>query len=217
MDLKRLFAAYDVTLAHDPSPEHSAPFATEALDELYAALAGSCLNGGLYRVHTAPGAARWAELAWDELPAFRGRAWPFGVDWLGRQFAVDRDRLGPDGQLCLLLERGTGEVLELPYTVTGLHTDALVDQADAALAVTFYEAWRRETGDARPLLASECVGYRLPLFLGGADEVANLERSAMEVYWSLASQLRHKADGLPEGTRIKSVRVERRRGRRFRR
>ena len=60
---------------------------------------------------------------------------PFGFDWLGRQFAVDRDRTGPSGHLCLLLEPGTRQALELPFTAVELHQDGLIDLTDAALAV----------------------------------------------------------------------------------
>ncbi|WP_277621809.1 T6SS immunity protein Tdi1 domain-containing protein, partial [Caballeronia zhejiangensis] len=46
----------------------------------------------------------------------------------------------------------------------------------------------------------ECVGYRIPLFLGGKDVMDNLETSNLDVYWTLMAQLIRKARGLPIGT-----------------
>ena len=58
-----------------------------------------------------------------------------------------------------------------------------------------------------PLKADECVGYRVPLFLGGQDVVDNLEVSDLGVYWSLCAQLRQGTRDLPTGTSIGSVSV----------
>jgi Domain of unknown function (DUF1851) len=169
------------------------PFAQEQLDQVFESLGGVCLNEGLYRVHTAESALVWSRLIADGFPAFQDRAIPFGFDWLGRQFAVDRDRTTPSGHLCLLLEPGTGQALELPFTAVELHQDGLIDLTDAALAVDFYLRWRHDADDADPLRAAECIGYRIPLFLGGADDPSNLERTDMAVYWSLVAQLIHQA------------------------
>jgi hypothetical protein len=45
----------------------------------------------------------------------------------------------------------------------------------------------------------------VPLFLGGADDVSNLERSDLAVYWSLCGQLRRHTVELPPATRIHGV------------
>lgn len=34
-----------------------------------------------------------------------------------------------------------------------------------------------------------CAGYVIPLFLGGADDITNLEDSDMEVYWNIMTQI----------------------------
>jgi hypothetical protein len=139
------------------------------------------------------------------------RAIPFGFDWLGRPFAVDRDRTGASGHLCLLLEPGTGQALDLPFTAIELHQDGLIDLTEAALAVDFYRRWRHEADDPDPLAAAECIGYRIPLFLGGADEPPNLERTDMAVYWSLVGQLSHHAAAIDPGTPFVGVRHSHRR------
>ncbi len=69
-------------------------------------------------------------------------------------------------------------------------TDA--EHSDAALALTFFEEAR-----AAGLLVSfdQCAGYRIPLFLGGKDEVENLEVIDLDVYWTIHGQLIRQLGG----------------------
>lgn len=152
--------------------------------------AGASFGGGLYRVHddvTGPQALSFVAAAF---PEFAQRVCTFGYDWLGRQFALDSGRIVDGQPQVLLLEPGTGEALEIPVNFTGFHDDELVDHAEAALASDFFATWSSSNADRIPLLRSQCVGYKVPLFLSGADEIENLEVSDVEVYWTLFGQLR---------------------------
>lgn len=114
-------------------------------------------------------------------PEFAGLVEIFGADWLGRVFATQ----GEGGEV-LLLEPGTAEALEIPVDFDEFEASELVDNPDAALALGFYQSWR-EAGGAAPG-PGQCIGYRKPLFLGGADDIENLELSDMSVYWSVTAQ-----------------------------
>jgi hypothetical protein len=93
-------------------------------------------------------------------------------------------------------------------TFEQFHNDELVDEADAALARGFFHDWIAAYAPELPLGVQECVGYRVPLFLGGADDVSNLEPSVLAVYWSLCGQLRTRTVELPPGTPIHGVRID---------
>jgi hypothetical protein len=80
-----------------------------------------------------------------------------------------------------------------------------LDYADAALATEFFEAWSAANAVSMPLGPDQCVGYKVPLFLGGQDVVENLELTDLDVYWSISGQLRHGALSLPPGTSINEV------------
>jgi hypothetical protein len=111
-----------------------------------------------------------------------------------------------DGQpQVLLLEPGTGQALEIRLPFPAFHDDELIEYADAALASGFFQAWSAADRQAMPLRRDQCVGYRVPLFLGGQDVVENLELSDVEVYWSICGQLRIGALRLPPGTSINEV------------
>ncbi len=82
-----------------------------------------------------------------------------------------------------MLEPGTGEALEIPVGFELFHNEELVDYRNEALAAEFFVQWRSTHVGAGPLNAADCVGYKVPLFLGGADAVENLELTDFEVYW----------------------------------
>ena len=42
---------------------------------------------------------------------------------------------------------------------------------------------------------ARCVGYKVPLFLGGADDIGDLELADLDVYWTITGQLRTAAIG----------------------
>jgi hypothetical protein len=152
--------------------------------------AGASFGGGLYRVHDSVTGPQAFAFVSDAFPEFAERVCPFGYDWLGRQFAVDSGRIENGQPQVLVLEPGAGAALEIPVDFVAFHDEELVEQSDAALASGFFGAWSEANPDALPLLRSQCVGYKVPLFLGGNDTVDNLEVSDLDVYWTIFGQLR---------------------------
>ena len=157
--------------------------------EFVALVAPGAYDGGLYFVHSVEAKGLADRLVADAFPEFAGRIDCFGRDWLGRQFSLDHARHHAREPLVLMFEPGTGEALEVPATFAKFHEIELVDHTEEALAASFFQAWQ-QVDTAGPLHETECAGYKTPLFLGGADEVSNLERSDLDVYWSITGQLR---------------------------
>lgn len=166
---------------------------------------GATFGGGVYRIHDYRTGTQALTLIADAFPEFAARACPFGYDWLGRQFAVDSGRVVGGQPQVLLLEPGTGEALEIPLSFGAFHDEELIEYADAALATAFFEAWSVANRSGLPLGRDQCVGYKVPLFLGGQDVVANLELTDVDVYWSICGQLRRGVLDLPPGTTINEV------------
>lgn len=166
--------------------------------------AGTTFDNGLYRVHDASSAPLAHALLRAAFPEFSSRAVPFGYDWLGRQFAVDAGRLSHDEPLVLMFETGTGEALEVPYSFKQFH-QMLDEVREPALADSFFRKWAALHPETLPLQRSQCVAYRIPLFLGGSDGLENLELADLDVYWTLFAQLRQQTRGQPPGTRIRGV------------
>ena len=86
-----------------------------------------------------------------------------------------------------MFEPGTGEILEIPVPFALIHDEELVDYSNEALASEFFASYLASGGEAPDL--RQCVGYRTPLFLGGEDDLPNLELIDTDVYWHLVGQL----------------------------
>lgn len=152
--------------------------------DLLTRCAGGSFRNGLYRLHTPDGIRNWTAIVQDSFPEYRDRVLCFGYDWLGRHFALLRDRLAGQQAQVVLFDPGFHEVLAIPCSFDEFHRSELPQHADDALAATFYLKWL-SSGGGRPSV-SECVGYRIPPTLGGIDEISNLEVIDMDVYWTLS-------------------------------
>lgn len=167
---------------------------------------GTSFNRGIYRLLCSNELPTWTAIAESAFPGFAGRSIPFGFDWLGRMFALDRQRYVDGAPAVNLLEPGTGEMLETPCSAESFHEVELIDYREAALAESFFHSWLNAGG--APPLRTQCVGYRQPLFLGGTDTVPNLELTDLNVYWDIAVQLLRQTRGLSDGTIINNIRIE---------
>lgn len=147
----------------------------------------------------ANGPAGWLE-AW---PDVQERLWVFAYDWLGRLYGFDRVRTTDGSSTVSRLDIGVGEILEADVPFDDFVNDLLVGQGDDVLARDYFQEWLGEGG--RPLRPTECVGFKVPLFLGGADEVANLELTSIRVYLALSGQLFAQASKHPLGGAIPGV------------
>jgi hypothetical protein len=179
--------------------------------EFLSRMSGATFGGGLYRIMNAEEAVRWNEVVQRNSDLESTRLVEcFGYDWLGRIFALDSTRIEEGCNLVIMLEPGSGDIYRLPVGLAQFHRQ-LDDEdfADAALATLFWGEWQKT--NAGGLARKKCVGYSVPLFLGGEDSIDNLEVIDMEVYWELLAQMRRQIDDLPEGTKIRSVTLAARR------
>jgi Domain of unknown function (DUF1851) len=175
--------------------------AARGYSELAGQFAGRSFEDGLYRLHDRRTGEQGEAALGEAFTEFRGRACPFAYDWLGRQFALDTDRAEGGEPLVLLLEPGTGETFEIPLSFAAFH-EQLFELKEPALAASFFSEWAQVNPTLVPLGRGDCVGYTIPLFLGGSDTVDNLEVIDLDVHWSLSSQLRAATSDLPPGTSI---------------
>ena len=176
--------------------------AREPAADLLRTWAGTSFADGVYRVHTARSSARVISAIDVAYPEFAGRWTAFGFDWLGRQFAYRADAAA-DVAPVTMFEPGTGSALSIPATVWQFHHELLAAEREAVLAASFFQEWMAAGG--RPLEHGEVAGYKVPLFLGGLDETANLEVADLGFYWHMSAQLIQQVRDLPPGTRIGRV------------
>ncbi|MFI9485376.1 T6SS immunity protein Tdi1 domain-containing protein [Promicromonospora sp. NPDC052451] len=179
------------------------PVPTVSATELLGRSGGTTIRSGLYRIHTPTSAARADALVRAAYPEFTTTISCFGHDWLGRQFSLDA-RNGPAREpTVLMFEVGTGGALEIPVPFSDFHDIELVDYPNAALAAGFFDTWL-ESGQPSPS-PDQCIGYRIPLFLGGEDDITNLEVTDLDVYWSTFGQIRVGLSSTSDRTAVAPV------------
>jgi hypothetical protein len=177
---------------------------TDLMDEF----SGRSFNNGLYRLHGQESGAVADRLVAEAFPENAMNAYCFGYDWLGCQYALDSDRRDEGEPLILLLDPATGEAFEIDCTFVAFHDVELVDSPNDSLNPGLFERWARENRRSLPLSRDVCVGYSVPLFLGGNNMLLeNCEITDIEVYWRLNAQLRRAVRGLPNGVPINSLRI----------
>lgn len=191
-----------------PAPSGALSDATRArvnadFERLVTECGGTTVHGGLYRIARAGDVDLLTAAMEGVFPKYRGRIVVFGYDWLGRCFATDNRRSDGDEPEILMMEPGAGEVMQVPGSVRAFHEVGIDEYADDAFALPFFEEWRAQ--DSNELELAECVGYRVPLFLGGSDDVDNLERGDLEVYLDICGQVLNETDELPDGQPIGDV------------
>jgi hypothetical protein len=170
-----------------------------------AALGGKTFDGGLYRVCRGDEIRIATEAMRNMFPEYRKRITAFAYDWLGRHFVIDNARVEGGKPLILLMEPGAGETLEIPAPIVEFHNSILLTHRQDALAAAFYDSWKQL--DPPEINHEDCIGYRVPLFLGGDDTVENLERTNMSVYLEISAQLRARTRTLKDGQTIGDIRI----------
>lgn len=162
-------------------------------------LGGCVFENGLYRVHSPEASEKWSIAAGEAFPEFGGMIAVFGQTWQGNQFAIKL----ADTSAVLLLMIGSGEAFEITDTIEQAHEVEFTEYADESLSIELWKQWL-SSGGAPPDF-NQCVGFVNPLFLGGSNDVGNLELSDTEVYWDITAQLLKQARALPPGTKIARV------------
>ncbi|WP_321414150.1 T6SS immunity protein Tdi1 domain-containing protein [uncultured Desulfobacter sp.] len=168
-------------------------------------LGGKTFNNGLYRVFRGDQIQQATELMKKAFPEMNDRIICFSYDWLGRNFVIDLSRIEKNNPLVLLLEPGAGEAMQIPVSIIDFHNDELVNYTNDALAVNFFNKWQRKMDLA--IGHNQCVGYKVPLFLGGDDTIDNLGLIDLEVYISICGELRNKTKELPNGMTLGDITI----------
>ena len=162
---------------------------------------GGSFENGLYRTIRPADLPLWQERIGLGFPELENAVICFGYDWAGNVFALNTERLMGGQPEISFFEPGTGEVHPLPFDLRTFHERGLVDDCEAVLGESFYEEWRAAGGTVPAY--DDCIGYRKPLFLGGKDDVQNLEVCDLDVYWHILGQLIGQTRGLPSGTFVR--------------
>jgi len=168
---------------------------------------GRSFGRGLLRFHDAASGPVAQDLVHEAFPHLAGHVDVLAFDWLGRQFAVTdatASTVGEPEVVVLDPASMSGEGMVAPdQFLRALQSPVMLEVLHADL----FERWRAATGYTG-LDFDRCVGLKVPLFLSGTLTLDNLQESDLSVYWSISTQLWKQTRDLPEGTEVRSVRIE---------
>ena len=163
-------------------------YSGDLYNDFVSQLGGKRFGDGIFNSFSRDNLEQWTEIVCGAFPEFRNLFKIFGYDWLGRCFAIDL-RKNTYGNI-LMFEIGTNDVLEIPCVFETFLNEEIPLYTDACLAKSFFDEWMIFFGKA--ISYGRCASYRIPLFLGGEDNLNNLEDSDMEVYWDIITQIKSR-------------------------
>lgn len=143
---------------------------------------GKTFKDGLFRLHKISDTEKWNGIIAEAYPNAKGLIACFGYDWLGRQYAVNKNSM-----TVIFFEPGTGCALDTEKTLDEFFSYEIEDENGAVLSYDYFLLWKEH--NPCEIKDNKCVGYITPLFLGGEDAIDNLEISDIEVYWGICGQL----------------------------
>ena len=203
-ELLRKFASAGREPAHVDSACALLSEKVDGYASLSGLLRGRSLGNGQMRLLGSISEPVARQAAAAAFPEFAARARPVAQDWLGRFYAVDAGTTRRN--LMLLLEPGSGEAFEIDDSFQRFFERTLVDEWDEFMEADLWAGYLR--GGGQPPTAEQCVGFRVPLFMGGQGTPQNLELTDLTVYWAICGQLRLSLMGHAPGTPINRLVAE---------
>ena len=144
---------------------------------------GMQFGGGLFTVFAKADIRLWEEKVADVFPDYKGNFLLFGHDWMGRCYAIDRFS---EEEKILIFDPGTLEVYDIPLKFIDFVNKAIPMNPNECLAIEGFMKWH-STSECE-ISDIECVSYKVPPFLGGAEALDNLETTKLIDYWKIISR-----------------------------
>ena len=155
----------------------------ESSEQFLKTMGGKSFLNGMYRIFDEKSIPKWNDIVGKSFSKYKNQISVFGYDWLGRIFALNKV-----SNTVLLFEPGTGDVFDIPANIVDFHNVEIVEFHEDSLLSEYFDEWF-EANNNFVLPINKCVGYKVPLFLNGEDDIENLEVSDMEVYWEIMMPL----------------------------
>lgn len=168
------------------------------------AFGGMSFGKGMFNVFDKGDLRYWEKNIIKIFPEYKGKIELFGYDWMGRCFAVNS--LGSDDEKILVFDPSAMEVNDIKLSFMEFINKAVPASVNECFSSDAFIRWYNESGTELEYL--QCLGNIVPLFLGGADELNNMELSDMDVYWSILGQTAVQIRGMEEGTVIEEFSIE---------
>lgn len=147
------------------------------------AFAGESFNNGLFKVLKNEDVELWRDKVTQAFPKFADKFEPFACDWLGRLFCI---RTIGDEPAIFVFHIGYNNTMLMPVDLLTFLNEEIPQYANDALSIDSFNEW---TSLNPPVAFDDCVGVIEPIFLGGEDEMANMQVISVVEYWDTITNL----------------------------
>lgn len=209
MNLKKFLSKFqvDFDIGNAPVPRSIQKRVDDDFLYVIDKLGGKTFNKGIYRVYRGDQIQKFTDIITEQFDAIQDEAFAFASDWMGRQFVIDFTEMDDDGKPTVgQLEPGVPDSCSSDLPIGLFHNQTLFEGETNMLAEELFKDWRKKT--KKMVGPDQCVGYTVPLFLGGEEKLDNFELCDLEVYLHLCVKMWKKVKDLPEGTPIGDITLD---------
>ena len=159
-----------------------------SIEEFLKNTSGKSFLNGLYTIFKKEDIEKWNGIIGEYFPDYKGSFSVFAYDWMGRIFVIENNSnmvkmFDPEERTCYATD----------MDIVKFHEE-IVNDTDSMLSLNYFNQ-RLEKNNNKIIKYGECVGFKTPLFLGGKDELDNLEEIDMDVYWTITLDINNAVKG----------------------
>ena len=164
-----------------------------SLKTIFEIAQGHIFDSGLFRIYNLTNALKRTQIGKAYFSNERSDYYCFGCDWTGRQYAVNYD----DTHI-FMLDHAVNEFSHLESTLDVFFNDFLVNmKEDILLASEFLNTMNHLK--ISKLEEHQILGFKVPLLLGGKDQLDNYVISDLDMDWDFSLQIRDQTKNLKDG------------------
>ena len=128
-------------------------------------IGGQSYNDGLFVTYGQKDVSNYTEMIERLFPQAKDKIFCFGRDWLNRQFAV----INYKPFSILQFDPNYRDITHIEVDLKQFFEQELILKCNDLCAKNYFLEWNKS------LNYSQCSGYIIPLFLGGKDNIDNLQ------------------------------------------
>ena len=163
---------------------HEVKLFPKSLKSIIEIAQGKIYERGLFRIYNFKNILRRTQKGKEYFSSERSDYYCFGCDWTGRQFAVNYDN-----SHIFMLDHSINEFSHLKSTLEIFFCDFLVNMKnDVLLGTEFINIMDHLKIDQ--LVENQVLGFKVPLFLGGKDQLDNYIISDLDMDWDVSLQIK---------------------------
>jgi hypothetical protein len=168
--------------------------------ELLLDCGGMSFDNGLYTIHTFEDSIKWTNLLSKYFAKSQDSFLSFGHDWMGIQYCVSRNT----NECIYIYDPATHEEFLVDENLLDFHNTVLPNSKEDNLASDLFSEALKYLKIER-IDYKDCLGFKVPLFLNGKEEVSNYEICDIEFYWDNQFQIYNQIKDFPDGTHINNT------------